>query len=415
MILAHGRIYDPSHQNEILGALEADTNDTLANKTLDVNKLVDAVITVAEKLKNGEYSDIISAVDGAEKYVQKAADLLSEENVRCAVRSGAPEIPDLPGIDTEIYPVGVLFHIAAGNIDVLPAYSVLEGLLCGNVNVLKLPSQDNGITVRILSELIGVMPELADFIYVFDTPSSDLAAMVRMAEAADKIIVWGGDEAVAAVRRFAPPCTDIVVWGHKTGFAYVCEDYASYEEELYGLAKHITATGQLFCSSCQRIFVNTSDRKIAESFCGYFLRLLEKAKEDSANDIGAEAELTLRKLTANIENAINGAEPADKTYYGRGSSVTLYEKPELAVSGFYGNIGVSALPEEELFGLLRGKKGYLQTACLIGCTDKIKELALRAGVCRVMKPEDMSEVFPGEGHDGEYELQRYRRIVNIQR
>ncbi|MBQ3869659.1 MAG: acyl-CoA reductase, partial [Clostridia bacterium] len=120
-------------------------------------------------------------------------------------------------------------------------------------------------------------------------------------------------------------------------------------------------------------------------------------------------------LTANIENAINGAEPADKTYYGRGTSVTLYEKPELAVSGFYGNIGVSALPEEELFGLLRGKKGYLQTACLIGCTDKIKELALRAGVCRVMKPEDMSEVFPGEGHDGEYELQRYRRIVNIQR
>ena len=40
--------------------------------------------------------------------------------------------------DVQVCPKGVLFHIAAGNVDALPAYSVLEGLLAGNINLLKL-------------------------------------------------------------------------------------------------------------------------------------------------------------------------------------------------------------------------------------------------------------------------------------
>ena len=418
MILAHGKIFDTKEQNAILDKLQADTNETLLNKSVDTEKLISAIETMSKRLSDGEYSDMIAELNigAAEGYVGKAAELLSRKNAELVINAGKPDLPQLEDLDSKIYPVGVLFHIAAGNIDVLPAYSVLQGLLCGNINVLKLPSQDNGITVKILSELIGIMPELSDFIYVFDTPSSDLAAMFTMAEAADKIIVWGGDEAVAAVRRFAPPYTDIVTWGHKTGFAYVCENYAEHEEELYGLAKHIVKTGQLFCSSCQRIFIDTESKKTAEAFCEYFLPLLERAREEEdGGDIGAEAEFTLQKLTAKIERIINEEQKPDKTFFGKGCSVTLCAKPELSASGFFGNIGVSALAKDKLFGVLRSKKGYLQTACLIGCEENIKELVIRAGVCRVMRPADMSEAFAGEGHDGEYELNRYRRTVNIQR
>ena len=42
-------------------------------------------------------------------------------------------------------PLGVLLHIAAGNADGLPAFSVAEGLATGNINILKLPQADNGL------------------------------------------------------------------------------------------------------------------------------------------------------------------------------------------------------------------------------------------------------------------------------
>lgn len=91
-------------------------------------------------------------------------------------------------------------HIAAGNADGLPVLSLAEGLVTGNINILKLPQADGGLSLELVQALIGLAPELADFIYVFDTPSSDIAAMRQMAAYSDGIVVWGGDAAVAAVR-----------------------------------------------------------------------------------------------------------------------------------------------------------------------------------------------------------------------
>lgn len=49
-------------------------------------------------------------------------------------------------------PLGVLFHIAAGNAEALPAYSVAEGLLMGNVNLLKLPAAGTDGVIRCLAQ-----------------------------------------------------------------------------------------------------------------------------------------------------------------------------------------------------------------------------------------------------------------------
>ena len=114
-------------------------------------------------------------------------------------------------------PLGTLLHIAAGNVDGLPAFSLAEGLLTGNINIVKLPQADDGLSLMIITTLIEIEPALSDFIYVFDTPSDDLPAMKRMADMADGIVVWGGDAAVSAVRQFAPAGAKLIEWGHKLG------------------------------------------------------------------------------------------------------------------------------------------------------------------------------------------------------
>ena len=87
----------------------------------------------------------------------------------------------------------------------LPAYSVAEGLLAGNVNILKLPSMDQGASILLLKELTDLEPRLRDYVYVFDVPSTDLESLTVFARAADAVVVWGGDEAVRAARRLADP------------------------------------------------------------------------------------------------------------------------------------------------------------------------------------------------------------------
>lgn len=261
----------------------------------------------------------------------------------------------------------MLFHIAAGNVDGLPAYSVAEGLMTGNVNILKLPQADNGLSIRILCELIATAPALTDYIYVFDTPSSDIGAMKRMAEMSDGIVVWGGDEAVSAVRSMAPVGARLIEWGHKLSFAYLSG--APSNAELRQLARHIMETKQLLCSSCQTIYIDTDGMEDVYAFCRRFLPVLEEAAQKyPVKSIGAQAEISLRLYHQKLDLLVSGQEEAaQRVYKGRGCSLLACTDKELALSLMFGNCLVKRLPRKKLSRFCAVKRAiYKRLGCSAG-------------------------------------------------
>jgi hypothetical protein len=267
-------------------------------------------------------------------------------------------------------------------------------------------------------KLIEIEPAISDFVYVFDTPSSDLLAIKKMAAIADGIVVWGGDVAVTAVRQFAPTGCKLIEWGHKLGFAYI-SGYEDKDAELAALAEHILSTKQLLCSSCQTIFIDTDNLDELKVFCAEFLPFMEAAAlKYPFETIDALAERTLRRYNENLEVILAGrTKREDMVYQGKHCSLTICSDKKLEISDMFGNCLVKRLPKNELFSVLREKKGYLQTAGLI-CQaerrDELADLLAVSGVVRITRAGDMSSAFCGEAHDGEYALRRYTRIVNIQ-
>lgn len=243
-------------------------------------------------------------------------------------------------------PLGVLMHIAAGNADGLPVLSLAEGLVTGNINILKLPQADGGLSLELVQALIGLAPELADFIYVFDTPSSDIAAMRQMAAYSDGIVVWGGDAAVAAVRQMAPVGAKLIEWGHRLSFAYL-SGYEDKARELAQLAAHIISTRQLLCSSCQVIFLDTEDMGQVHAFCEEFLPILEAAAQAGPpEEIGTRAQVTLRRYAAMLEHAAfgTGAQAGRRIYSGRLCQLVACEDHELELSEMFASCLVKRLP-----------------------------------------------------------------------
>ena len=201
MILFAGRLYPASEQPRLLDELEDRINGALARGRLSPETVVRAIDRLGNMLRAGELNDLIEQ-SGLSGYMEKArefASLLSREYLVRKLNtelgegffdpSETPPACGLAGIKKMPLPLGTLFHISAGNMDALPAYTVVEGLLTGNVNILKLPQADNGLTVAALSKLIETEPSLAEYVYVFDTPSSDIAAMRRLSEMADGVVV----------------------------------------------------------------------------------------------------------------------------------------------------------------------------------------------------------------------------------
>ena len=426
MILANGKQYDASKQSEILEHLEEKLEATLASPRLDPKIVIDAIDALGKKVAQGYFDERIASlqIDGIDEYMDLATKMLTREYLEFKLRTelGEDFSPEketnppqgLSPIRVLTRPLGVLLHIAAGNVDGLPAFSAAEGLLTGNINILKLPQADKGLSVEIISELISIEPRLADYIYVFDTPSSDVAAIQKMASMADALVVWGGEAAVSAVRRFASPGTRLIEWGHRLSFSYLAGEIE--DRDLHLLAEHIITTQQLLCSSCQVIYLDTNDQKDILSFCERFYPILEKtASEHRPATIGSMAELTLKKRTDKLERILNGGE--EKPWTSPICSVIPKEDEELELSPMFGNILVKKLPREHIIPVLRRKKQFLQTVGL-ACPEELRngyiETFIQAGITRVTYPGDMSSALPGEAHDGTYPLRRYVRIVDVE-
>ena len=418
MILSFGNVYESSLQDEILDGLEEKLNKVRLGPPLEREVVISALDRISGRIKEGEFDTLIAGLgmDNADIYKNEAAFLLSRKSIEDRIKTELGDEIKTYAIDSSRIPLGTIMHISAGNADVLPAYSLMEGLICGNINILKLPEADNGLTVMLLKMLTDGAPELAGYIHVFDTPSSDITAMLKMARMADAISVWGGDVAISAVRQMAPVGAEIIEWGHKLGFCYVStDDISKHHKEFEDLAEHIMSTKQLLCSSCQVIYLDTESCEDIDSFCRFFLPILEQAAEGRKSaDIGAAAEQTLRKRVREIDHILEEEDPEQKRYEGKGCSLIGCTDSELELSELWGNVPVKRLPKACMMDVLRRKKGYLQTAGLIADDNKaeLAQLLIKCGINRVLPPGEMSDTFPCESHDGKYPFERFTRVVN---
>jgi len=98
---------------------------------------------------------------------------------------------------------GVAFHIAPSNVPVNYAYSFVSGMLCGNANVVRIPSKDYPqVTIinRAINKALINKPEMIPYIalikYGHDSTIND-----KLSSIADVRIVWGGDATIKELRK----------------------------------------------------------------------------------------------------------------------------------------------------------------------------------------------------------------------
>lgn len=417
MILYKGEVYPDGKQEELISSLEGDMLETLQNnRTLTYNDVIDACDKLYQRVMNHEFDSIVlpllemanmpcSTFERYAKYFSKEG-LLKKIDIELGdLKNG--EL-DLDEENTRHYePLGILFHIAAGNVDLLPAYSVVEGLLVGNINILKLPTGDNGMSIRLLQELIKESPVLKDYIYVFDVPSTEVETIKQLANLADATIVWGGDMAQKAARTFVDIHSSIISWGHKISFTYVDKNVT--DEELKALCESICATNQLFCSSSQGIYVNTDDVNELKALAERILPLFaETSKKMGTLPLTMKAKNSLLIYNEKLEGN------ADKVFMKDGVSIIVKEDNKLELSFLFQNIWIKPLKKEDIIKVLKPNKNLLQTVSinkLIEGKKEISSLLAKAGATRITALGDNSRMLAGESHDGEYALRRYIRVV----
>ncbi|MDR2615206.1 MAG: acyl-CoA reductase [Oscillospiraceae bacterium] len=407
MNLVDGRFLTADECEAVLDDLENRILATLGNGRLAPETVIAACDRLAGKLDEERYIARMDALGIPEalgrRYVAEAREIFKAEALRERLRAELGE--DLQNAE----PLGTLLHVAAGNADGLPAFSVLEGLLTGNINILKLPSEEGGASAELLRELILEEPGLAEYVYVFDYSSRDLVHISKLLAAADAVVVWGGDEAVRTLRSLVSPNTKLIEWGHKVSFGYVTRGGLT-DDGLRGFARNIAETGGLLCSSCQGVYLDTEEISEVYALAERLLKLLERETAAYPPPTGISAMTTLELYTSELEAPFSGG----RVFRGNGCGVTARGDRRLESAPAPRVPWVKALPRGELIWTLRPHKNHLQTVGLLCADDERGELTralFRAGAVRVTSGERMSRAEPSAPHDGEWPLRRYVKLV----
>jgi hypothetical protein len=178
---------------------------------------------------------------------------LAEEQVRRAALES----------DVLRVPVGRVLHMAPGNVDTLFLYSWALAYLCGNSSIVRL-SQEQGVVVQALLRVIESVASHDEELRAsnrFVTYGHDDAVTSTLSAWCAHRIIWGGDEAVAAIRRLPlPPHASERVFGSKYSFALIEADRfgaASAAERVRlasGFFNDLFWFDQMACSSPHVVF-----------------------------------------------------------------------------------------------------------------------------------------------------------------
>lgn len=133
---------------------------------------------------------------------------------------------------------GILFHISPGNIPVNFAYSLLAGLLTGNINIVRLPSK-NFIQVNLIINALKIVLSKDKFKLIFSKRlflvkyNRDSISTAYFSKICDVRIIWGGDHTINEIRKSQiPPKSFEVTFADRYSIAMInAKSYIAYDDK----------------------------------------------------------------------------------------------------------------------------------------------------------------------------------------
>ncbi len=317
-------------------------------------------------------------------------------------------------------PLGVQVHIVPGNAVSVSVLSVLEGLMAGNINIVKNTSRNGRFAVEFMQRLIefDATGILKHFIYIFELSSSETELIQKVISQADVVCVWGGEEAVKSIKEMVPSGVRIVVWGHKISFAYVSESMLEDDETWERVAEDICRRNQQACTSPQCVLVETTAHEELDRLGLKLANALGKVSSQFPYlepHTQEQAEITTVKHLHRAEISQKHGSIIESPDYKY--SVLVDYRPGLQPSPLFRTVWLKPIERNEIIETLRPFNIYLQTCGLaVGNLQEahaIAESLVKAGIERVTKAGEQHNSYVGEPHDGVYALQRYTKRVGI--
>lgn len=313
------------------------------------------------------------------------------------------------------FPLGILFHVSAGNVFLGAIDSLLMGFLTKNVSLVKLSSRNLSFPMLFAESIRDIDHEgiLSDKFALIHFPSGIQAVESLIKRESNGIIAWGGEEMIHSYKKGLPLGVKFIEYGPKISFQTITRDAL----ERHGLAQagawvaqDIAMWDQAACASPQNLFIERgADIAGLMNHTEIALQNFQYARGRLSDDEHVEI---LKELARAQYNKIeNGGD------FRNGKDYLLHYDPSPGLRTSPLNRSLICKTYDSLDDLkkqLSPFARYLQSCSLLA-TDAEKQTMIAAlGAMGVMRFAQLGQVMQapiGAPHDGKMTLVELTRIV----
>lgn len=319
------------------------------------------------------------------------------------------------GVDGNISPAGFVAHIGASNTILGGLDGLIDGIISGNFNILKLPKPDGGLPGLLVEALFSVDTTnvLKGNIFAFWWKGGDKSIELTLKQYLDRVVIWGGQEAVLSWKRDLAMQTQAIIHGPKYGVGVITKDgldSAKLPELAESLAWDISRWDQRACNSIQGLFVES---KVPGDQLNQFLKILGNQLDAMANtmppirDNDDCVEILKAREVATAEEIINGSLVQ---FRGESWTINLWRRWSSGLIPSCLNRYLHIMPFVDLRHLARGlyeDRIWLQTLGYCASPDELSSMRAcmgKIGISRICPFGRMSTPTGSDPHDGNYDL-----------
>ncbi len=285
-------------------------------------------------------------------------------------------------------------HVGAGNVAGVGATSIVRSLLVGTPLLMKPGLGDVVLPVLLARALAASCPILAQGVAVVYWPGGEPAVLEELALAqARRVVVYGGLDTVASLRRRLPPTTPLVAYRHRVSAGAVGRERLDAVEPARALAgaaaRSVAAYDQMGCVSPHLIWVEVGGAVGPEEWAGLLASELQRVGRDfPPGPVPPERAARIQQLRGEAELAQAMGEGA-RVWASSDSEWTVILESEFGFAFGPGGrlVRVQPVPSlEEIPELLRPYGPILQSLALEATAGRREALADelgRVGVGRV--------------------------------
>jgi hypothetical protein len=227
-------------------------------EAIDVLERVGAVMESASALR----AQVLSYLDNAgfskldQDYLMRTVRAyLSVGNLRARWKRAFGE-------EANIFPAGLVAHIGATNTILGGLDGLIDGIITGNFNILKLPTPGGGFPGLFVEALYALDTSnvVKKNVFAFWWKGGDKAIESTLKQHVDRVVVWGGQDAVLAWKSPLATHAQVITHGPKYGIGVITKaglDGADLSELARSLAWDICSWDQRACNSIQGLFVES--------------------------------------------------------------------------------------------------------------------------------------------------------------